>query len=240
MNGENKRMEMKEKKTEENKMQKSILKKFRKEIWRKFTKAVNDYELIDDDDVIGIIMDGSRENILLLQLFLEIQKHKKKIFQIVTFEKTDGVKVYDVLREKGATKIVLPDTFDDTIETILKAMFYEGAIYTKLPKVKPEERTDITFIRPLCLVEREDVKRWMRYNFPDYSENKEEKEQDNPDKEIKKLIEEFRKRSPYIVKNIYKSVENISLSTIISYTQKGEKHHFLDRYDDFTNLSSPS
>ena len=31
--------------------------------------------------------------------------------------------------------------------------------------------------------------------------------------------------------NIFKSVENVNLSTVIAYKQGGVKHHFLDDYD---------
>jgi hypothetical protein len=49
--------------------------------------------------------------------------------------------------------------------------------------------------------------------------------------EMKKLIKQFRKTSPYIESNIFKSVENVNLNTIIAYKKDGIKHHFLDEYD---------
>jgi len=48
--------------------------------------------------------------------------------------------------------------------------------------------------------------------------------------EKKTLLKKFRQTSPYIESNIFKSVENINLNTIISYKQDGIKHHFLDDY----------
>ena len=50
--------------------------------------------------------------------------------------------------------------------------------------------------------------------------------------EIKELIRELRKKSPYIEKNIFRSVENVNLSTVIAYKKNGVKHHFLENYDD--------
>ena len=50
--------------------------------------------------------------------------------------------------------------------------------------------------------------------------------------EIKELIRELRQRSPHIEKNIFRSVENVNLSTVIAYKEKGVKHHFLDAYDE--------
>lgn len=36
--------------------------------------------------------------------------------------------------------------------------------------------------------------------------------------------------NPYVEANIFKSVENVNLSTIIAYKQDGVKHHFLEQY----------
>ena len=48
--------------------------------------------------------------------------------------------------------------------------------------------------------------------------------------EVKKLINELKKTNPYIEKNIFKSVENVNLDTIIAYKKNDKKHHFLDEY----------
>ena len=48
--------------------------------------------------------------------------------------------------------------------------------------------------------------------------------------ETKKLIAELRKNNPYIESNIFKSVENVNLDTVIAYKKGGERHHFLDEY----------
>ena len=37
--------------------------------------------------------------------------------------------------------------------------------------------------------------------------------------------------NPLAEAHIFKSVENVNLSTIIAYKQNGVKHHFLDDYD---------
>ena len=50
--------------------------------------------------------------------------------------------------------------------------------------------------------------------------------------EIKSIIAELKERSPFIEANIFKSVENVHLGTVICYkTSDGKKHHFLDDYD---------
>ena len=46
----------------------------------------------------------------------------------------------------------------------------------------------------------------------------------------KELIKELSKKSSFIESNIFRSVENVNLSTVIAYKKDGVKHHFLDTY----------
>ena len=41
--------------------------------------------------------------------------------------------------------------------------------------------------------------------------------------------------NPFVESNIFKSVENVNLSTIIAYKEDGNYHHFLDAYDNKKN-----
>ena len=47
----------------------------------------------------------------------------------------------------------------------------------------------------------------------------------------KKLIAELKKTNPFVEGNIFKSVENVNLSTVIAYKENGVKHHFLENFD---------
>ncbi len=40
------------------------------------------------------------------------------------------------------------------------------------------------------------------------------------------------KDNPFVEKNIFRSVENVNLKTIIAYKENGKKHHFLDTYEN--------
>ena len=46
-----------------------------------------------------------------------------------------------------------------------------------------------------------------------------------------RLIRDLREVNPFIEGNIFKSVENVNLSTIIAYKENGVKHHFLETYN---------
>ena len=52
------------------------------------------------------------------------------------------------------------------------------------------------------------------------------------EEEIKELIKTLKQVNPFVESNIFRSVENVNLSTVVAYKKDGVKHHFLDTYDD--------
>ena len=51
--------------------------------------------------------------------------------------------------------------------------------------------------------------------------------------EMKELIKEFRKQGDIIEKNIFRSVHNVNLRTIIGYHKDDMEYNFLDDYDKY-------
>lgn len=49
---------------------------------------------------------------------------------------------------------------------------------------------------------------------------------------MKKLIAQLREKSEFIEMNIFRSVHNVNLKTIIGYHRDGQKYSFLDDYDE--------
>lgn len=145
--------------------------------------------------------------------------------------------LYANARELGCNKIALGHHFDDVIETILMGMLYGAQIQTMMPKLHSTNFEGMELIRPLYLIREEDIIRWMEYNDLHFIRcaclltEKKGTEIGSKRDEVKALIRELRKKSPYIEKNIFRSVENVNLNTVIAYKQDGVKHHFLDGYD---------
>ena len=50
--------------------------------------------------------------------------------------------------------------------------------------------------------------------------------------EIKELIKSLKKTNPFVEGNIFKSVENVNLDTVVAYKKDGVRHPFLDTYDE--------
>ena len=126
--------------------------------------------------------------------------------------------LYAKAKELGCNKIALGHHFDDVIETIVMEL-----------------------IRPLYLIREDDIIHWAKYNelnfircacrLTDNCSISETGDKGSMRAEVKKLIRELAAKNPYIEKNIFRSVENVSLDTVIAYKKNGVKHSFLESYD---------
>ena len=64
-------------------IERSIIKTYRNEIWRRFTKAINEYELIQDNDKIAVCISGGKDSSLMAKLFQELLRHGRHNFDLV-------------------------------------------------------------------------------------------------------------------------------------------------------------
>lgn len=150
--------------------------------------------------------------------------------------------LYSKARELGCNKIALGHHFDDVIETIVMGMLYGAQIQTMMPKLHSTNFPGMELIRPLYLIREDDIIHWTRYNdlhfiqcacrFTENCASCGGTEKGSKRAEIKELIHSLEKKSPYIAKNIFRSVENVNLNTVIAYKKAGVRHHFLDHYDE--------
>lgn len=150
--------------------------------------------------------------------------------------------LYHHAKELGCNKIALGHHYDDVIETILMGMLYGGQIQTMMPKLKSSNFENMELIRPMYLIREEAIISWKLHNdlqfiqcacrFTENCMISDNEGGASKRLEMKTMLKKFRQTSPYIESNIFKSVENVNLNTIISYKQDGIKHHFLDDYDN--------
>ena len=149
--------------------------------------------------------------------------------------------LYAKAKELGCNKIALGHHYDDVIETILMGMLYGAQVQTMMPKLHSTNFEGMELIRPLYLVREDDIKKWRDYNdlhflqcACKFTETCSIEGGDSSSKrmEIKHLIRELKKTNPFVEGNIFKSVENVNLSTVIAYKQNGVKHHFLESFDE--------
>ena len=150
--------------------------------------------------------------------------------------------LYNFAQQMGCNKIALGHHYDDVIETILMGMLYGAQVQTMMPKLHSIHFEGMELIRPLYLVREDDIKAWRDYNdlhfiqcackFTDTCTTCNNEENQSKRMEIKKLIAELKKTNPFVEGNIFKSVENVNLDTVVGYKAKGVRHNFLDTYDD--------
>ena len=149
--------------------------------------------------------------------------------------------LYSNAQKLGCNKIALGHHYDDVIETILMGMIHGAQIQTMMPKLHSTNFEGMELIRPLYLVRESDICAWRDYNelhflqcachFTDTcSTCHEDGTTSSKRLETKKLIASLKKDNPYIESNIFRSVENVNLDTVIEYKKDGVRHNFLDEY----------
>jgi tRNA(Ile)-lysidine synthase TilS/MesJ len=149
--------------------------------------------------------------------------------------------LYANAKKLGCNKIALGHHYDDVIETILMGMLYSGKIETMMPKLHSTNFEGMELIRPMYLVKEADIKSWRDYNKLNFiqcacrfTENCVSCGGGRGSKrdEMKELVAQFRATSDVIEKNIFRSVHNINLRTVIGYHKDDETYNFLDDYDE--------
>ena len=149
--------------------------------------------------------------------------------------------LYSKAKALGCNKIALGHHYDDVIETILMGMIHSGQVQTMMPKLHSTNFEGMELIRPLYLVRESDICAWRDYNglhflqcachFTDTCTTCHEDGTTSSKRlETKKLIAELKKTNPFVESNIFRSVENVCLDTVIEYKKDGVRHNFLDEY----------
>ena len=273
-----------------NLIERSIIKKYRTKIWRKFVNAIDQYQLLKENDKIAVCISGGKDSFLMAKCFQELQKRSNIKFELVFLVMNPGYNaqnlqlikdnadildipvtifdsdIFDVVdqvggnpcylcarmrrgylyknaQNLGCNKIALAHHMDDVIETILLSMFYGSEYKTMMPKLKSTNYSGMELIRPMYMIREANIIGWTRYNQLQFLRcackltEKSDTEISGKRAEMKALIKSLEKINPNIGLNIFISSHNVNLDTVISYRRHGEKHSFLDGYEDIINDS---
>ena len=210
-----------------------------------------------DFDVIFLVMDPgyNRENRELIESNVAALGIPVTIFESEIFNIVDRIEknpcyicarmrrgyLYSKAKELGCNKIALGHHYDDVIETILMGMLHSGQVQTMMPKLHSTNFEGMELIRPLYLVREEDICAWRDDNdlhflqcachFTDTCTTCHEDGTTSSKRlETKKLIASLKKDNPSVEASIFRSVENVDLSTVIAYKKGKIKHSFLEEY----------
>lgn len=212
-----------------------------------------------DFDLTFLVMDPgyNEENRILIEENAKRLGIPVTIFESTIFDSVDSIDknpcylcarmrrgyLYSKAKELGCNKIALGHHYDDVIETILMSMLYSGQIQTMMPKLHSTNFEGMELIRPLYLIREEDICKWRDYNNLRFlqcachftetcSTCNEDGTTASKRLDTKRLIAKLKENNPYVEGNIFKSVENVNIDTIIEYKKNGVRHNFLEIYNN--------
>ena len=146
--------------------------------------------------------------------------------------------LYGKAQSLGCNKIALGHHFDDVIETTLIGMLYGGQLQAMPPKLKAKNFPGMELIRPLYTVREEDICSWRDKNNLEFiqcacrlTEQASREEHVSKRQEVKRLIKTLHEENPTVEWNIFGSVHNVQLDTMVGWKYKGKEISFLDGYD---------
>ncbi len=209
-------------------------------------------------EVKYLVMDPgyNAENKLVIQKNADDLKIPITIFQTNIFDSVFNVEkypcylcarmrrgyLYKKAQEMGCNKIALGHHYDDVIETILMGMLYSGQIQTMMPKLHSTNYPGMELIRPMYLIREAAIKHWRDYNdlyfiqcackFTEECAANDKDYNISKRQETKEIIKKLKKLNPQVENNIFHSVENVNIDTVISYKKDMQRHNFLENYDN--------
>ena len=191
-----------------------ITKQFPRTIWSKYIKALEEYQIITDGDIIYLPTTTDAKQTLANRLVEMTAKYGMRKITIV----------YDCNEEHNLT--VAPDSYHDIIYNNLEEMLYNGRIHSKLPKTQKE----VTIIRPICLIRDEHISEWQQATGETFTEKKYSEQVAL----IKSLVDNLAANNDAVENNIYASMSNVDIEMLPGHIENGQKHTFLEWYNSET------
>lgn len=212
-------------------------------------------------ELVFLVMDPgySKENREIIEMNAQMLNVPITVFETNIFENVFEIEkypcyvcarmrrghLYSKAKQLGCNKIALGHHFDDVIETTLMGMLYGAQIQTMMPKIHSTNFEGMELIRPMYLIHEDDIKHWRDYNnlhfiqcackFTDTcsGDSCSLNNTGSKRKKVKEIIAAIKKDDPQVEGNIFKSMENVNLATVISYKDENNNTHpFLKRYKD--------
>lgn len=149
--------------------------------------------------------------------------------------------LYKKAQELGCNKIALGHHFDDVIGTTVMGMFYGGQLQAMIPKLKAKNFPGMELIRPMYLVREEDIITWKNVNelsfiqcacrFTENCTLCDNGQGGSKRQEIKQLLKRLKRDNPSVEDNVFASIHNVQLDTMVGWKYKGEAYSFLDDFE---------
>lgn len=148
--------------------------------------------------------------------------------------------LYAKAEELGCNKIALGHHYNDVIETTLMSMLNGGQIQGMLPRLYSTNYQGMELIRPLYYVHEDYIINWKNRNNLEFiacackmTENINERgeQTDSARHRVKLLIKELKKTNEFVEDNIFMSLNNVQLDTVLGYKVKDKRFSFMERFN---------
>jgi len=127
--------------------------------------------------------------------------------------------LYTFAKERGMTKIALGHHRDDIVETLFLNMFFGSKLKAMPPKLQSDDGEHIV-IRPLAYCRESDLTAYAEARrFPIIPCNLCGSQEHLQRKQIKQMLAEWEKRNPGRVENVFRSLQNVTLSHLADTTR---------------------
>ncbi len=150
--------------------------------------------------------------------------------------------LYAKAKELGCNKIALGHHFSDVIETTLMGMLYGAQLQAMMPKLHSQHFEGMELIRPLYRIHEDDIIAWRDYNhltfiqcacrFTENTTIGTYGDSNSKRIETKEIIKSMKRINPNVEMNIFNSLHNVNLDTFLEYKSNGERHSFLETYNN--------
>ncbi len=146
--------------------------------------------------------------------------------------------LYALAKEYGCNKIALGHHFDDVVETILISMLYGAEAKTMMPKIHSAHYPGMELIRPLYLVKEAAILSFQQYHKLEFlqcacrlTEGTARGVLESKRQEMKRLLAQLRQMHPSADRNLFLSMQNVNLGTLIGYRSGEKTFSFPEEYD---------
>lgn len=116
--------------------------------------------------------------------------------------------LFDVAQELGCNKIALGHHRDDIVETLLMNLVHQGSFSTIAPKLQMD-KMPIQMIRPLCLIDEQDLKRYAQLCQYQPQTKLCPFEHESSRAGMKQIVAQLRQMNPNALDSIWGAMTNI-------------------------------
>lgn len=125
-------------------IERELITKYKRTIYRPFRKAIEEYQLIQENDKIAVCISGGKDSMLMAKCFQELKKHSGLKFEVIYLVMNPGYSKENLekIKENVAFLDIPVEIFDSNIFQVLEksekksscflcAKMRRGVLYTK-------------------------------------------------------------------------------------------------------------